>query len=315
MGFESMIILVLVLLVFYLLFSTIRVVPEYERLVVLALGKYAGTRGPGITFIIPIFERAMKVDLRERFLEIPQQTAISKDNTSIAIDFLVYYRVVNPKLSVLEVENVVAASLNVAATTLRAVIGDIELDDVLAKREQINDVLRVKLDEVTERWGLKITRVEIREIEPPRDVQDSMNRQMSAERERRATVTKAEGERQAAIMVAEGQKQSAILRAEGERQAAILQAEGERQAQLLQAQGRAAALEALYREAKDLDERTMTLQYLDALRTVGSSPSTKFVLPLEITGMVSQMMQVIQSSGRGSRADDASPSSELDTTA
>lgn len=302
-GLDAVLIIVVVLFVFYVIFSSFRVLPEYERLVVLWLGKYAGTRGPGLTFIVPLLERARKVDMRERFLEIPRQTAISKDNTSIDIDFLVYYRVINPKLSVLEVENVVQASLNIAATTLRAVIGDIELDDVLAKREQINDVLRVKLDEVTERWGIKITRVEIREVEPPASVREAMNRQMSAERERRAMVTRAEGERASAIMVAEGEKQSAILRAEGEKQSAVLRAEGERQAQLLMAQGRAAGLEALFREAKDLDEKTMMLQYLDALKAVGTSPSTKFVLPLEITGLLSRLTNVVQPNGVESRSD------------
>lgn len=296
---EVILVAVVVLFLFYIVFSAVRIVPEYERLVVLALGKYAGTRGPGITLIVPFFETARKVDLRERFLEIPRQTAISKDNTAIDIDFLVYYRVVNPKLSILEVENVVQASLNIAATTLRAVIGDIELDDVLAKREAINDVLRVKLDEVTERWGLKVTRVEIREVEPPRDVQDAMNRQMSAERERRATVTRAEGERSAAIMVAEGEKQSSILRAEGEKESLIRRAEGEQQAQLLLAQGRAAALEALFHEAKDVDEKTLMLQYLDALRAVGSSPSTKFVLPMELTSMMNRFMSSMQAAGGG----------------
>ena len=249
--------------------------------------------------MLPLLETARKVDLRERFLEIPRQTAISKDNTAIDIDFLVYYRIVNPKLSVLEVENVVQASLGIAATTLRAVIGDIELDDVLAKREQINDVLRVKLDEVTERWGLKVTRVEIREVDPPKLVQDAMNRQMSAERERRATVTKAEGERSAAIMVAEGEKQSAILRAEGEKESLVRRAEGEQQAQLLLAQGRASALEALFAEAKNIDEKTMMLQYLDALKAVGASSSTKFVLPMELTSLMSRFMSAMQNAGGG----------------
>ena len=291
---EGLILILLILILVTVLLNTFRVMPEYERLVVLALGKYAGTRGPGITVVIPLLETAKKVDLRERFLEIPRQTAISRDNTSIDIDFLVYYRVINPKLAVLEVENVVQASLNIAATTLRAVIGDIELDHVLSKREQINDTLRIKLDEVTERWGLKITRVEIREVEPPREIRDAMNRQMSAERERRATVTRADGEREAAIASAEGAKRAAILRAEGEREAAILRAEGERQAQLLQAQGRAAALQALIEEAQNLDEKTMMLQYLDALREVGSSPSTKFVLPMEVTSLVGDMMRLVR---------------------
>ncbi|HVU14730.1 MAG TPA: SPFH domain-containing protein [Phototrophicaceae bacterium] len=296
---ETILIVVLVLFVFYLIFSAVRVVPEYERLVVLALGKYSGTRGPGITFIVPFLELARKVDLRERFLEIPRQTAISKDNTAIDIDFLVYYRIVNPKLSILEVENVVAASLNIAATTLRAVIGDIELDDVLAKREGINDTLRVKLDEVTERWGLKVTRVEIREVDPPQMVKDAMQRQMSAERERRATVTKAEGTREAAIAVAEGEKQSAILRAEGEQQSNILRAQGEQQAQVMLAKGRADALEALFAQAKTIDEKTMMLQYLDTLRSVGASPSTKFVLPMELTSLMSRFMSTMAAANVG----------------
>jgi regulator of protease activity HflC (stomatin/prohibitin superfamily) len=281
--------ILLILFVVYVIFGAIRIVPEYERLVVLSLGRYSGTRGPGITFIIPLIETARKVDLRERFLEIPRQTAISRDNTTIDIDFLVYYRVVDPKLAILTIDDVVRASLNIAATTLRAVIGDIDLDDVLAKREQINDTLRIKLDEVTERWGLKVTRVEIREVEPPADVQEAMNRQMSAERSRRAAVTQAEGERQAAISVAEGQKQASILKAEGDRQAAILQAEGERQAQLLRSQGFAAGLKALEDEARNVNENTLMLQYLETLRSIGGSASTKFVVPMEVTQLMDRL--------------------------
>lgn len=288
-GQTSLILLIIgILLLFWLLSRLIRIVPETERLVVLSLGRYAGTRGPGVVIIIPAIEQARKVDVRERFLDIPSQTAITKDNAPIDIDFLVYYRVVDPKLAALQVENVVSAAVNIATTTLRAVIGDISLDDVLAKREQINDTLRIKLDEITERWGMKITTVEIREIKPPRDVQDAMNRQMTAERERRATVTRASGEREAAIAVAEGEKQAAILRSEGIKQSAVLEAEGERQAQVLRAQGFAMALQAISSQAKDVDEKTMALQYLDALRQVGSSPSTKFVLPMELITLAQQ---------------------------
>ncbi len=279
---------VVFLTLIYILTSIIRIVPEYERLVVLALGRYAGTRGPGIVIILPVLEKAIKVDLRERFLDIPKQTAITLDNAPINIDFLVYYRVTDPKKSVLEVDHVVSAAVNIATTTLRAVIGDIELDSVLSKREQINDTLRVKLDEITERWGLKITSVEIREIEPPREVQDAMNRQMTAERERRAAVTRANGEKEAEITVAEGKKQASILEAEGEKQSSILQAQGQREAQALAAQGYAKALEEIYKEAQHLDDKTMVLQYLDALRKVGESPSTKFILPMELTGIMQQ---------------------------
>jgi regulator of protease activity HflC (stomatin/prohibitin superfamily) len=294
MEVQGILIIGVIVFIVYILLNTFRILPEYERVVVLSLGKYAGTRGPGLTLIIPLIESVRKIDLRERFLEIPRQTAISRDNTAIDIDFLVYYRVVNPKLSVLEVENVVQASLNIAATTLRAVIGDIELDDVLAKRETINDTLRLKLDEVTERWGLKVTRVEIREIEPPAQIKDAMTRQMSAERERRATVTRADGEREAAIAMAEGAKQSAILKAEGDREAAVLRAQGERDALLLQAQGRAAALKALGAEAQELDQKTLMLQYLDALQAVGTSASTKFVLPMEVTSMMADVVKMVR---------------------
>jgi regulator of protease activity HflC (stomatin/prohibitin superfamily) len=289
--------IVIALFIVYILTRIIRIVPEYERLVILALGRYAGTRGPGIVIVIPLLETAVRVDMRERFLDIPKQTAITQDNAPIAIDFLVYYRITDPRRSVLEVDNVVFASLNIATTTLRAVIGDIELDVVLSKRDEINDTLRVKLDEITERWGLKITSVEIREIEPPREVQDAMNRQMTAERERRASVTRASGEREAAIAIAEGDRQAAILRAEGAKQSAILEAEGERQGQLLRAQGFAKALEAIYEEAKNIDEKTILLQYLETLRDVGTSPSTKFVVPMEVTNLMQQFSQSFAQNG------------------
>ncbi|GIK28527.1 MAG: SPFH/Band 7/PHB domain protein [Chloroflexi bacterium] len=283
------IVLVLVIVVFWILFRTFRIVPEYERLVILALGRYAGTRGPGISIVIPLLETAVRVDMRERFLDIPAQTAITQDNAPIDIDFLIYYRVTDPRKAVLDVSDVVSASLNMATTILRAVIGDIELDSVLSQRERINNTLRTKLDEITERWGLKITNVEIREIKPPRDVQDAMNRQMTAERERRAVVTRASGEREAAIATAEGDKQSNILRAQGEREAAILRAEGERQSQLLRAQGYAKALEAIFAEARNIDGNTMLLQYLEALRTIGASSSTKFVIPMELMSMMKDL--------------------------
>ncbi|MEL6308372.1 MAG: SPFH domain-containing protein, partial [Chloroflexota bacterium] len=270
------------------LFNTIKIVDEYKRLVVLRLGKYQGTRGPGIVLLIPFLETATYVDLRERYLDVPAQTAITRDNASILIDFLVYYKITDPMLSVLKVDNVEAASTQIATTTLRAVIGDIELDGVLSKREQINDILRVKLDEATERWGLKVTTVEIREIEPPRDILDAMNRQMSAERDRRAEVTRAQGERESAIARAEGQKQSAILKAEGERQSSILEAQGQREAQLLKAQGYAKALEAIHESASRLDEKTMALQYMEMLEKIGSSPSTKFDVPMELVSFVNQ---------------------------
>ena len=292
-GMQGIVLVIVVLAIFMLLRSSIRAVKEYDRLVIFFIGRFSTVRGPGLTFVIPFVESAVKVDMRETIIDIPSQTAITKDNASIGIDFLVYYRITNPELSVTKVENVVEATGKIATTTLRAVIGDIVLDDMLSRRDQINDVLRVKLDETTERWGMKITTVEIREIEPPRAIQEAMNRQMSAERDRRAEVTLAEGERQAAIARAEGSKQSAILEAEGQKQSQILEAEGERQAQMLRAEGFAMALKAITEQARAVDSKTMALQYMEMLEKVGSSPSTKFVLPMELTSMVQNFVSTM----------------------
>lgn len=270
--------------------NAIRIVPEYQRLVVFRLGRSIGPKGPGIVLLIPVIDRAVKVDLREQVREVPHQTSITKDNAPISIDFLWYYKVLDPAESVLQVGNFESAAAGIAATTLRAVIGGIPLDDVLSEREHINNMLRTRLDEVTERWGVKVTNVEIREIIPPREVQDAMNRQMSAERIRRAVVTESTGTREAAINVAEGEKQSNILRAEGQKQSAILSAEGERQSQLLRAEGFAQALEAIFNAAKAVDQKTMTLQYFETLKTIGMSPSTKYIFPMEFTSMLDNFL-------------------------
>ena len=258
-----------------LLILSIKVVPEYRRIVLFRLGRMVGLRGPGIVIIIPLVDRAIFVDLREFYIEIPHQSAITRDNATISIDFITFFRVVDPTMSIVAVADFRGAAQNIAATTLRSVVGDLTLDNVLAQRDQINAVLRDKLDEVTERWGVKVTNVEIREIIPPPAVQDAMTRQMSAERTRRALVTEAEGDQQAAI-----------LRAEGGKQANILQAEGDRQAAALRAEGFALALRTVFETARQVDGKTMSLQYLEALKVVGSSPSTKFVLPMELTGML-----------------------------
>lgn len=266
--------------------SSIQVLKEYERLVVFRLGRSIGIRGPGLVLLIPKLDAAQKIDLREQFMEVPKQTCITKDNAPISVDFLIYWKVVDPERSVLQVGNFAAASQGIATTTLRAVIGDITLDEVLAQRERINHALRSKLDEVTERWGVKITAVEIREIIPPRDVQEAMNRQMSAERNRRALVTEADGQREAAIAVAQGEKEAAILRAEGAKQSAILEAEGLKQSQVLKAEGFALALQTIYNVARQLDSNTMLLQYLEALKALGASPSTKYIFPMEFTSLI-----------------------------
>lgn len=276
---------VILLLVF--LANAIRIVPEYQRLVVFRLGRVLEKpKGPGLILLIPVLDRAVRVDLREQVREIPHQTAITKDNAGIQVDFIWYYRVIDPAESVLKVGNFELAAQGMATTTLRAVIGGINLDDVLSQREHINITLRTKLDEVTERWGVKVTNVEIREIIPPREIQESMNKQMSAERIRRAVVTESTGTREAAINVAEGEKQAAILKAEGQKQAAILSAQGEKEAQLLRAEGFAAALERIYAVAQTVDQKTMTLQYFETLKEMGTSPSTKYIFPMEFTSML-----------------------------
>src|SRR3954468_4734806 len=275
--------LVVVLLV--IVYLSIRVVQQYEKMVVFRLGKTneGMVRESGLRFLVPIIDRPVKVDVREQFIEVPSQTTITKDNAPINVDFLIYWRIVEPLKSVVNVENFAGALQGVATTTLRAVIGDISLDEVLSKRDQINELLRVKLDEQTERWGGKVTTVEIREIIPPRDVQDAMNRQLSAERPRRAVITESEGSRQAAINVAEGQKQSEILKAEGERQAAILRAEGFSE-----------ALTRIYGAAAGIDEKTMALQYLEALKALGASPATKFVIPTEFTRLLEPIQGFVE---------------------
>ena len=285
----AFVLLVIGLVILGILSSIIRITRDYERLVVFRLGRCIGAKGPGLVILLPIIDTAVKVDLREQFMEVPQQTAITRDNAPISVDFLIYWKVVDATRSVLQVGNFAAASQGIATTTLRAVIGDISLDDVLAQRERINTLLRTKLDEVTERWGVKVTAVEIREIVPPRDVQDAMNRQMSAERTRRALVTEAEGKREASITMAQGEKQAAILRAEGEKQSAILKAEGEKMAQALRAEGYGTALNEIFKSAKNIDGNTMTLQYLDALKTIGASPSTKYIFPMEFTNLVTSL--------------------------
>ena len=249
--------------------TIIHIVPQYQRLVVLALGKYQKNAGPGLVLLLPPpIQLGINVDLREFVVEIPQQTCITKDNAPISIDFLIYQKVMEEQAadSILKIQNFRTAVTGIATTTLRAVIGDILLDDVLAKREQINEVLRTKLDEVTQRWGVKVTTVEIRELTPPREVQEAMNRQLTAERTRRAVVTEAEGKRA-----------SAILRAEGF----------------------ALAIDKINETASHADARTMTLQYLDALKTLGASPATKFIIPTEFAALAAPLAAFATASGVG----------------
>jgi regulator of protease activity HflC (stomatin/prohibitin superfamily) len=285
------VLLFLLVLSAVLSWSGVKIVREYQRLVVFRLGRVIGARGPGLVMLMPGIDRGVRVDLREQFIQVPHQTCITRDNAPVNVDCLIYMYVVDPIGSVVQVQNYLGAAQGIAMTTLRSVVGDISLDDVLAKREQINMLLRTKLDEVTERWGVKVNSVEIREIIPPREVQEAMNRQMSAERNRRALVTEAEGKREASVAVATGEKQATILAAEAARQSAILRAEGSAQ-----------ALETVFSVAKAIDAKTMSLQYLDTLRALGSGQATKIVIPMEFATVLQPLLSLAGSAGASEAA-------------
>ena len=277
--------LLIALFVVIIFTMSVRIVPEYKRLVVFRLGRSIGAQGPGLLLLIPFVDKTVTVDLREVYFDVPPQTCITADNASVSIDFLVYDKVIDPEPSVLEVEDFTGAARGLAITTLRAVVGAMDLDDVLSKRDEINQILHEKLDQVTDRWGIRIMAVEIREVVPPRAIEEAMTRQMAAERNRRAMVAEADGKREAAVMIANGDKQAAILQAEGQREATVLEAEGLRQAAILEAEGYALALDKVYQVAKDLDSKTLTLQYLEALKNLGEGASTKFIIPTELLNL------------------------------
>jgi regulator of protease activity HflC (stomatin/prohibitin superfamily) len=249
---------------------------------------------PGWNFVIPLITKVFKVDLRIQVLDVPRQEVITKDNSPTMVDAVVYYRVADAKKAVLNVANYRAAIVNMAQTTLRGVVGDMELDEIFSSRDKINAILRDKLDIETDPWGVKVDNVEIREVDPSPNVKAAMEEQTSAERERRAAILKADGEKRSAILSAEGDKQSRILTAEGDKQSRILAAEGVRQAKVLEAQGsrsetilekqgEAQGLRITAMGASALDSKALTVLSLDALKNIGEGQSTKFVLPFEIT--------------------------------
>jgi len=282
----------------------LRVVKQYERLAVFTLGKFnerSGLRGPGLQILIWPFQTGTRIDLREEVINIPRQTNITRDNAPIDITFLVYLRPIESEAQkvVLEVINYHQAVIGMATTILRAVIGEMNVDDVLSQRERINQELRVKLDDITGRWGIRVSAVEIKEIEPAPEIQEAMNRQMSAERIRRAEVTEAEGKRQAEIEIAEGDKQAEILRAEGHRQAEILTAEGDQQASVLRADGFSIALDRIHQVASNVDTNTISLQYFETLKEMGKGSATKFVFPMEFTNLLGPFASMLSAKNSG----------------
>ncbi len=275
LGLFAVIVLAIVL-------THLKIVPEYKRLVVFRLGKIIGIKGPGLVFLVPIIDSGTWIDLREMVLDIPPQTCITKDNAPVNIDLLIYMKVFDPELAVKSVQNFVMASTGIAVTTLRAIVGDLLLDDVLARRDYINQTLRAKLDEVTDRWGIKITSVEIKEIKPPSEVQEAMIKQMAAERTKRAMILEAEGKKQAAILEAEGYREARIKKAEGDMQAAILEAEGKRKALL-----------EIEEAARQLTSNTLLLKYYETLEKIAVAPSSKILIPLEVSKFLTRVSEFL----------------------
>lgn len=278
-----------------LIFSLFKIVPDYQRIVVFRLGRCIGGKGPGIVLMLPFgIDRGVRADLREQVFEVQPQTCITRDNATVSIDFLIYTKVVDAVPSVVQVVDFQTAARGIAITTLRALVGELVLDDVLAQRDHINEKLRTRLDEATNRWGIKVTAVEIKEVIPPRDILESMTKQMAAERTRRALVLEADGQSEAAIKRAEGEKRAAILQAEGRREATILQAQASREQSIMQAEGYANALAKVYEVARQVDGRTMNLQYLETLKSLGQSASTKWIMPLELTSLAAPFTALAQ---------------------
>ena len=289
------VLLVVIVLVLWVLASCIRIVPQAYAVVLERLGAYKATWSTGIHFKVPFIERvARRVNLKEQVVDFPPQPVITKDNVTMQIDTVVFFQITDPKLYAYGVENPIMAIENLSATTLRNIIGDMELDETLTSREVINTKMRASLDVATDPWGIKVNRVELKNIIPPAAIQDAMEKQMKAERERREAILKAEGEKRSTILVAEGKKQSAILDAEAEKQAAILHAEAQKERMIKEAEGQAQAVlkvqqataEGL-RMIKDAgaDESVLTLKSLEALTKVADGKATKIIIPSEIQGI------------------------------
>ena len=289
------VLLVVIVLVLWVLASCIRIVPQAYAVVLERLGAYKATWGTGIHFKVPFIERvARRVNLKEQVVDFPPQPVITKDNVTMQIDTVVFFQITDPKLYAYGVENPIMAIENLSATTLRNIIGDMELDETLTSREVINTKMRASLDVATDPWGIKVNRVELKNIIHPAAIQDAMEKQMKAERERREAILKAEGEKRSTILVAEGKKQSAILDAEAEKQAAILHAEAQKERMIKEAEGQAqAVLKVQQATAEGLrmikeagaDESVLTLKSLEALTKVADGKATKIIIPSEIQGI------------------------------
>lgn len=293
--FGALFFIIIILLVLWVLASCIRIVPQAYAVVLERLGAYQATWNTGIHFKLPFIERvARKVNLKEQVVDFPPQPVITKDNVTMQIDTVVFFQITDPKLYAYGVENPIMAIENLSATTLRNIIGDMELDETLTSRETINTKMRASLDTATDPWGIKVNRVELKNIIPPAAIQDAMEKQMKAERERREAILIAEGEKRSTILVAEGKKQSAILDAEAEKQAAILRAEAQKEKMIREAEGEAeAVLKVQSATAEGLrmikeagaDEAVLTLKSLEAFAKAADGKATKIIIPSDIQGI------------------------------
>ena len=286
--FTVLIVIILVLVIFYIASKSAVVIAPYEQGLQIRLGQYVGRMNPGLRPIIPVITEVIRLDLRTQVMEVPKQEVITKDNSPTNVDAIVYVRVIDPEKAYFEVSNYRIATVALAQTSLRGIIGDMELDEVLYNRERINTKLRDILDHETDGWGVKVERVEIKEVDPVEAVKNAMTEQTAAERARRAAILRADGEKRSAILKAEGTRQSMILEAEGERQSRVLRAEGERLSRILQAQGEAQGLRILSVGAAPLDRKAITVLSFDALKTMAAGQATKIIFPFEISQLIRQ---------------------------
>ena len=285
-GTFFVLLLILIVVTVVILWTTIIQIEQYEAGVALRLGKFYAMLNPGWNFVVPLITMVYKIDLRIQVLDVPRQEVITKDNSPTMVDAVVYYRVADAKKAVLSIANYRLAIVNMSTTTLRGLVGDMELDELFSKRDYINSTLTNKLDVETDPWGIKVDNVEIREVDPSPNVKAAMEEQTSAERERRAAILKADGQKRSAILEAEGEKQSRILEAEGVRQAKVLEAQGERTKTILEKQGEAQGLRITAMGASALDAKALTVLSLDSLKALGAGPATKFVIPFEISKLL-----------------------------
>ncbi|RPJ52652.1 MAG: SPFH/Band 7/PHB domain protein, partial [Methanobacteriota archaeon] len=285
---ENIITLLLVLIIVFIFARGVVIVQPYEQGLQIRLGRYIGRMNPGFRWVVPLITSVVKLDLRTQVMDVPSQEVITKDNSPTNVDAIVYVRVIDPEKAYFEVTNYRMATVALAQTSLRGIIGDMELDEILYNRDVINTRLRDTLDRETDQWGVKVERVEIKEVDPVGAVKQAMTEQTAAERERRAAILRADGEKRSSILKSEGKRKSMILEAEGERQSKILRAEGDRISRILQAQGEAHGLRILSVGAQTLDKRAITVLSQDALKQIANGQATKIVLPFEVSELIRQ---------------------------